>query len=63
MITQQPHPQHPQLRYRYEGPSGLIGYAKTKKMAEKTLALIEGRCKNPQRLPKDHFKIGKGKVA
>lgn len=60
MITEQPHPHHPHLKYRYEGPAGLVGYAKTKKSAEKTLAMIKGRYKDPKQVHKNHFIVGKG---
>lgn len=61
MIKEQPHPHHPHLKYRYEGPAGLVGYARTKKIAEKTLSLIKSRYKEPKHVYRDQFKLGKGK--
>lgn len=51
MITKETHPYMPDLRYRYEyKPAGLIGYARTKKGAEKSLA-------DTKRRYKEHFQI------
>jgi len=45
MITKTPHPQTPELKYRYTGPMGLVGYARTKKDAGRMLAAIKSRHK------------------
>lgn len=44
-IVKVSHPDIPELKYRYIGPMNLIGYARTKKDAERTLAAIKQRYK------------------
>lgn len=45
-ITKEPHPEFPELIYRYEGPKGVVGYSRTKKEAQRYLRIIRSRIKD-----------------
>lgn len=46
MITKESHPQIPGLKYRYEVEAvGIVGYARTKKAAEKTHSMLRRKAK------------------